>query len=157
KQPVIVAHDLIFPNGMAMTGDGKLLLVAETFAGRISVFKIDSDGLLSDRRIWAKFASRKYESVPAAVASGEPLPAGIALDTAGSLWIADAGGRGAVLVAEGGRILRAINTGNLSVYAVALGGPDRRTLFMCAAPPLLSYDPTADSASVLLTSRVDTP
>ena len=50
----VVATDLWFPNGMALTPDGELL-VDETLANRISVFSVDESGDLGERRDWATF------------------------------------------------------------------------------------------------------
>ena len=44
----VFADDLVFPNGSVITPDGGTLIVAETFAGRLSVFRIE-DG---QRTIW---------------------------------------------------------------------------------------------------------
>jgi sugar lactone lactonase YvrE len=47
----IVADDLMFPNGMVITPDGKTLVVAETFASRLTAFDIDPRGELKGRRL----------------------------------------------------------------------------------------------------------
>jgi hypothetical protein len=44
-----------------------------------------------------------------------------------------------------------------AVYAVALGGDDGRTLFMCAAPPLGQSDPTREHRAALLSRTVEMP
>jgi sugar lactone lactonase YvrE len=150
----VAATGLVFPNGVVLTPDGRTLIVAETFASRIAAFDVDEDGSLSNRRVWAVFGE-PGDTVPATVASGLPLPDGMALDAEGALWIGDAAGPGALRVAEGGEILEVVGTGDLSVYAVALGGSDRRTLFMCASPPLLQTNPAVDHRAILLSFRVD--
>lgn len=48
-----VGRDLLFANGMAITPDGRTLIVAETFAERISAFNIAVDGSLNCHRVWA--------------------------------------------------------------------------------------------------------
>jgi sugar lactone lactonase YvrE len=48
-KPRSVVEDVTFPNGMAITPDGKTLYVAETFAERVSAFDIGRDGDLSGR------------------------------------------------------------------------------------------------------------
>jgi sugar lactone lactonase YvrE len=154
----VAADELVFPNGVVLTPDRKTLLVAETFAARISAFDVAIDGSLSGRRTWASFSSRLFETDHEALTAGVPLPDGMALDEAGALWIGDASGRGPIRVAEGGRILDRIDCDDLSVFAVALGGPDRRTLYMCASPPLLAeVDPVVVHESCLLSCRVDVP
>jgi len=152
----VVAEDLVFPNGSVLTPDGRTLLISETFAGRVSAFDVADDGSLAGRRIWAHFARRaQWETIDDAVASGLTLPDGMALDHDGAIWIGDASGSGALRVAEGGKILDIVPTGDLAVYAVALGGEDRRTLYMCASPPLLQTDPSTEHRAALLACRVD--
>jgi sugar lactone lactonase YvrE len=149
--------DLVFPNGMARSPDRRTLIVAETFAGRLSAFDIKPDGSLSGQRVWAAFADREFTTVQKSVDSGATLPDGIAVDAEDAVWAADAGGKGAVRVAAGGKILERISLPGLTSFAVALGGPDLKTLYLCAAPPLFSHDPTVDKKSVLLATRVEVP
>ncbi|MBW3667951.1 MAG: SMP-30/gluconolactonase/LRE family protein, partial [Actinobacteria bacterium] len=85
------------------------------------------------------------------------LPDGLALDAEGAVWVADAVGSGIVRVGEGGVVLDRVDTGTLAVYAAALGGPDRTTLYLCAAPPLGTSDVTSTRRSVLLACDVDVP
>jgi sugar lactone lactonase YvrE len=62
-------------------------------------------------------------------------PDGIALDAAGAVWVANPFGREVLRVVEGGEVTDRLSTGELACYACALGGPDGRALFLCAAPP----------------------
>ncbi len=39
-----VANELAFPNGMVVTPDNKTLVVAESFAARLTAFDVDDDG-----------------------------------------------------------------------------------------------------------------
>jgi sugar lactone lactonase YvrE len=48
-----VADDLAFPNGMVVTPDNGTLIVAESFARRLTAFDIAADGSLAHRRVWA--------------------------------------------------------------------------------------------------------
>lgn len=154
----VAAGDMIFPNGMVITPDGGTMLVAETFAARISAFDIAADGALSGRRTWAAFADAPFETVAEAVASGVPLPDGMALDADGAVWVAHAAGRGALRVAEGGEILDEVRLDDgLTAFAVALGGADRSTLYLCASPPLLASDPPTDHRARLVSCGVDVP
>jgi len=45
---VVVARDLLFPNGTVITPDGKTLIVAETFGQRLTAFDILPDGVLAN-------------------------------------------------------------------------------------------------------------
>ena len=153
----VAAPDLLFPNGIVITPGADQMMIAETFAGRISAFDLAADGALSNRRTWASFISPPPATLAAAIASGVPLPDGLALDAEGALWIGDAAGKGAYRIREGGEMIDFVPTGGLAVYAVALGGADRRTLFLCAAPPLPHGRPEVERRAVLMTCRVDSP
>jgi hypothetical protein len=48
-----VADGLAFPNGMAISADGSDLIVAESYAERLTAFDIAADGTLSGRWVWA--------------------------------------------------------------------------------------------------------
>lgn len=110
-----VADGLEFPNGMAVTPDGSTLIVAESYAQRLTAFDIDADGSLSSRRVWAEV---------------DGYPDGICLDAHGAVWCA------AMLrclrIEEGGRVLDVVEL-DRSCFACMLGGPDGRTLFVMAA------------------------
>lgn len=153
----VASEELVFPNGMVITPDGKTLIVAESFAFRISAFDIAADGALSARRIWAKFAERPAPDISAVLNSDAVIPDGLCMDEDGALWVADAKGSGALRIREGGEVVDFVSTGDLAVFAVALGGEDRRTLFMCAGPPLGAIDATRERLGVLLSSRVEVP
>jgi sugar lactone lactonase YvrE len=112
-----VADDIQFPNGMVMTPDDRTLIISESFAGRLTAFDIDSDGGLSGRRVFAEGLG----------------PDGITMDAEGAVW-AGSGGFGVARVAEGGEVLQrvALPEGR-APFALMLGGPDRRTLFILTA------------------------
>lgn len=114
----IVACGLLFPNGMALTPDGTLI-VAESLADRLTAFDVEADGSLCGRRVFA--------DIPGVV------PDGICLDAEGAVWVASASTGEVVRVAAGGKILERIPSGSRGAYACMLGGPDRRTLFVCSA------------------------
>jgi sugar lactone lactonase YvrE len=112
-----VAEDLAFPNGMAVTADDATLVVAESHAERLTAFDIDGDGDLSGRRVFADL---------------DDAPDGICVDAEGAVWYATVPGRRCVRVADGGRVLQAVQL-DRGGFACVLGGPDRRTLFVTAA------------------------
>lgn len=113
-----VADVLAFPNGMAVTPDNRTLIVAESWAERLSAFDIADDGTLSGRRVWA--------STPG------DHPDGICLDVDGAAWYADVGTGRCVRVAEGGEMLASVGV-DRGAFACMLGGADGRTLFVLAA------------------------
>jgi sugar lactone lactonase YvrE len=152
----VAADGLVFPNGSALTDGGRTMLVSETFAARIAAFDVAADGTLSNRRTWASFGELTGVSIAAAVASGAPLPDGMALDAEGAVWIGDAAGQAALRVLDG-EIVDRVDTAPLATFAVALGGEEGSTLFLCASPPLLQNDPFVDHQAKLLACEVDVP
>lgn len=115
----VVAEGLQFPNGAVITPDGRTLVVGESLARKYTAFDVADDGTLSGRRDWADVAGK--------------APDGCALDAEGAIWMADALGAGCFRVAEGGRILDSVQASQ-TVFACALGGPDRRSLYLVTAP-----------------------
>jgi sugar lactone lactonase YvrE len=132
-----VADDVAFPNGMAVTPDNTTLIVAESYANRLTAFEIEPDGTLSNRRTWADV--------------GDDHPDGICLDVEGAVWYADVGNRRCVRVAEGGEVLQTLEH-DRGCFACMLGGPDRRTLFVVAnewAGPSAMNEPASAGGQVL--------
>jgi len=113
-----VADGVAFPNGMVVTPDNSTLILAESYGGRLTAFDIAADGRLSNRRIWAELAGG--------------APDGICLDAENAVWYADVPNKRCVRVREGGEVLQTIDL-DRGCFACALGGEDRRTLFMLAA------------------------
>jgi sugar lactone lactonase YvrE len=113
-----VADELAFPNGMVVTPDNATLIVAESFARRLTAFDIGPDGGLSNRRVWADV-------------TGD----GICIDAEGAVWTSEVGpdeGGVCLRVREGGEVLDRIELAR-PCYACMLGGDDGRTLFMVVA------------------------
>ncbi|GAA1749402.1 SMP-30/gluconolactonase/LRE family protein [Aeromicrobium alkaliterrae] len=149
-----VADELWFPNGMAITADGRLL-VNETFGNRVTSFAIAADGSLTDRRTWASFGPEPVEApLETALAGLVIAPDGCAIDDEGHLWIADAIGGRVVRVREGGEIVEEI-TATTGVFACALGGADGHTLFLNAAPDFLESNRRPVREATILATQVD--
>ena len=131
----VVAEGLHFPNGMVITPDQKTLIVNELFGNRISCFDILADGTLGPRRDFATFGDLGDEpDLGKRLEQASIYPDGLALDASGAVWFADTLNKRAVRMAEGGQILETIDTAPEGIFAVALGGDDGHTLFLCAAP-----------------------
>jgi sugar lactone lactonase YvrE len=114
----VVADDLRFPNGTVITPDGRTLVVGETLAQRLTAFDIEDDGSLGGRRVWAQLE--------------RALPDGICLDAEGGIWVANVGGAEVLRVLEGGEVTQRLPV-STQAFACMLGGPERRTLFVCTA------------------------
>jgi sugar lactone lactonase YvrE len=105
-----VADDLAFPNGMAITPDGATLIVAESYANRLTAYDIGGDGDLSNRRAWAETPSDH--------------PDGICMDSEGAVWYADVGNQHCVRVREGGEILQTVDLDRGAFACVLSRGED---------------------------------
>ena len=140
-----VADGLAFPNGMAVTADNATLIVAESFAARLTAFDIAADGSLSNRRVWADV-------------TGD----GICIDAEGAVWCSAVGaddGHVVVRVREGGEVLDRIEI-DRPCYACMLGGEDGRTLFMVVAQwfgPDRMNELIEARTGQILTARVEVP
>jgi sugar lactone lactonase YvrE len=110
-----VAGDLAFPNGMAITPDGATLIVAESYANRLTAYDIDSDGGLSNRRVWAETPGDH--------------PDGICMDAEGAVWYADVGNQHCVRVREGGEALATVGL-DRGAFACALSRGEEPHLFV---------------------------
>jgi len=110
-----VADGVAFPNGIAVTPDDSTLILAESYASRLTAFDIAADGGLSNRRVWAD------------VDGG--APDGICLDADGAVWYGDVPNQRCVRVREGGEVVQTIEL-DRGCFACMLGGADGRTLFL---------------------------
>jgi len=113
-----VADGIAFPNGMAVTPDNSTLIIAESFAARLTAFDIATDGSLANRRVWADGVG----------------PDGICLDAGGAVWTGVGGFDENVVgrVREGGEVLERVRL-DMPCFACMLGGDDRQTLYMLTA------------------------
>ncbi len=112
-----VADGVAFPNGMAITPDDRTLILAESYAERLTAFDIADDGSLGNRRVWAD-------------TEGDH-PDGLCLDAGGGAWYADVGNRRCVRVREEGEVLQTIEL-DRGCFSCALGGDEGKTLFIVA-------------------------
>jgi sugar lactone lactonase YvrE len=110
-----VADGMAFPNGMAVTPDNSTLIVAESYAARLTAFDISTDGSLANGRVWAVL--------------GDGVPDGICLDEEGAAWYGDVPNQRCLRVREGGEVAQEIAL-DRGCFACMLGGEARRTLFM---------------------------
>lgn len=138
----VVAEDLLFPNGCVITPDGKTLIIAETFGKRLTAFEIEQDGSLVGRRLWADL--------------GDASPDGICLDAEGAVWVASPTTSEFLRVKEHGEITDRIASDNQAI-ACALGGPDRRTLYMVTGRVSKPEKSLAERSGRIVALRVRVP
>ena len=114
-----VITDIVFPNGLAFSPDGRTLYVADTGA-RLYRYDVRPDGTVANKRVFADWSSDK----------GVGLTDGIKVDTQGNIWSSGPGG--IRVVNPAGKVLGQIvlpeDAANL-----AFGGPDMKTLYITAS------------------------
>jgi sugar lactone lactonase YvrE len=138
----VVADDLAFPNGTVITPDGRTLIVAETWAQRLTAFDIESDGSLSNRRVWAQLA--------------QCTPDGICMDEENAIWAASPLSGEVLRCCEGGRVTHRVRPRG-QAFACMLGGPDRLTLFVLTAETMSPGEARGRAGGMIETVRVEVP
>lgn len=113
----VADDDMVFPNGSVVLPGTATLVVAETWAARLTAFDIDPDGRLVDKRVWA--------SLPPG-----STPDGICVDAQGAVWVSSIGTSQFFRVEAGGRVTRTIDVDGRCATDCVLGGPDGTTLFL---------------------------
>ena len=140
----LASDPLAFANGTVITPDGTTLLVGESMAARIRAFDRDpADGKLSNPRVWATFDGA--------------TPDGICLDAEGAIWAASPFTGDVIRIAEGGEVLETVKTSHPGAFACMLGGPERRTLFVCTAPDHIPEQVKAAHQGRIEVLEVDVP
>ncbi|MFY9764124.1 MAG: SMP-30/gluconolactonase/LRE family protein [Mycobacterium sp.] len=141
----VVAQDLDFPNGMAITADHKTLIVAESIGRRLTAFSIGADGELSDRRVFADDL--------------DGPPDGICLDADGGVWTSMTLAHQFERIVAGGsgHVTHRIDIGDRVAIACMLGGPAGRTLFMLTSTDAYPKRLIGTRLSRVDTVIVDTP
>ncbi|MCP4622008.1 MAG: SMP-30/gluconolactonase/LRE family protein [bacterium] len=138
----VVAEELYFPNGTVITPDDQNLIVAETWGNCLTAFDIESDGTLINRCTWARLPN--------------VYPDGICLDSDGAIWVAAPYPREVMRVREGGKITHRLDV-TTKPYACMLGGPERRTLFVCTSGSSDPDEARAESNGKIEIIEVEVP
>ena len=113
KQAVPVDADLMQPNGIVGTPDGRHLFVADIRANKTYKYQIGADGSLNNRQLFVSQGSD-----------------GMTLDNEGNLYLT---GRGVTVYDPTGKKLGNIPVPSKWVGNVCFSGKDRRTLFITAS------------------------
>lgn len=118
RKPLVrVLDNLVKPNGVVGTADGKLLYVADAGDGKTYVYRVQDDGSLADRKLIAPVGSD-----------------GMTLDEQGNLYLARDVGH---VYSPEGKKIAAIEVPE-APSNVCFGGKDRKTLFITARKGLYS-------------------
>jgi xylono-1,5-lactonase len=127
---------VLHANGIALSPDGRTIYHSDTRAGVIFVHDLDRSGNATRRRTWS-------------MVDGQPD--GLAVDVAGGVWVASAGGGRVDRYANDGRVERSLAVPARIVTSVCFAGSDRRDLIVTTADH--SEDP--DLRGCVLRTRVD--
>lgn len=138
----IAASGLEFPNGAVITRNGRKLIVAETWAGRLSAFDRDTAGRLANRRIYAELGQRQ--------------PDGLCIDAEDGVWVSSFSTGEVIRVLHGGRITDRVAFPG-SAVACQLGGADGHTLFCTTYDGTIADQQKKLRRGAVHTLRVEVP
>ncbi len=111
--PKRVADDLVQPNGITGSPDGKTLYVADIRAKKTYAYAIQADGSLSGKRLFCELGSD-----------------GVTIDAEGNLYLT---GKGVIVFDKDGKEIQRIDVPERWTANVCFGGKDRKTLFITAS------------------------
>jgi gluconolactonase len=113
KKPVIVADDLVQPNGIIGTPDGKYLYVADIGDGKTYRYKIANDGKLIEKHLFASMGSD-----------------GMTIDEQGNIYLT---GNGVTVYSKEGKLIVHIPVPEEWTGNVTFGGEENNMLFITAS------------------------
>ncbi len=117
KKLIRLTNDLVQPNGIIGTPDGKLLYVADIGARKTYVYSINADGTLSNKKLFATEGSD-----------------GMTIDNEGNVYLTT---RAVLVYNKKGEKIETIEVPE-GPANVCFGGKDKRTLFITARTSLYS-------------------
>jgi gluconolactonase len=109
----MVMSDFVRPNGIVGKSDGKTLYVADIGAGKTYAFRIQPDGSLSDRKLFADMGSD-----------------GMTIDEKGNVYLS---GKGVTVFSPAGKKIDHVAVEAPWTANVCFGGKDLKTLFITAS------------------------
>jgi gluconolactonase len=116
KKIVKIADDLVQPNGIVGTPDGKKLFVADIGANKTWSYNINKDGSLSNKTLFCELGSD-----------------GMTIDTKGNIYLT---GKGVTVFDKTGKQIGNIAVPENWTANVCFGGPDMKSLYITASKGL---------------------
>jgi gluconolactonase len=116
KKLTRVVTDLIQPNGIVGTPDGKTLFVADIAGNKTWSYKINKDHSLSNKKLFCELGSD-----------------GMTIDTEGNIYLT---GNGVTIFDKNGKQIGHIDVPESLTANVCFGGADMKTLFITASKGL---------------------
>lgn len=134
---------LVVSNGPAFSPDGTTMYVSDSVAGTVLACSIDEHGVVVDTRTFVTFPE------------DEGIPDGLAVDSAGNVWVAHWGGGVVTQHDPSGGQMKAIPVPTPNVTSVAFGGFELRTLFITTAQYPYEAAQGAPGSGILYAVDVD--
>ncbi|MBO2544121.1 SMP-30/gluconolactonase/LRE family protein [Salegentibacter sp. BDJ18] len=116
----IVVDDLVQPNGIIGTPDGKTLYIADIGANKTYSYRINRDGSLSDKKLFTELGSD-----------------GMTIDNRGNVYLT---GNGVTVFDKSGNKIQHIPIDKDWTANVTFGGKNQQTLFITAQQALYSLE-----------------
>jgi gluconolactonase len=132
----IMAEGLGFPNGIALSADGRRLYVCESAFARVLRFAVGPDGRLANKEIFVELPG------------GDPD--GIAFDSQGNLHVAHYGGGAVYVIAPDRKIKQKIPTPGKKPTNLEFADADLKTLFLTEVETNALYKRRVDVAGFKL-------
>jgi gluconolactonase len=108
-----ILDDLVQPNGLIGTPDGKILYISDIRAGKIYQYDIEKDGSLTNRKLFCEMGSD-----------------GMTIDCCGNVYLTNK--LGVVVFNSKGQQIEQISVAQPWTANVTFGGSERNTLFVTA-------------------------
>ena len=124
---VEVANLIHYSNGLALSKDGKSLLVAEMLAGRILSFPVKTDGTLGPRTVWARMQDLAPPTPHEDAYNG---PDGLKLGPDGNYYIAQNGSGRVLVVNDAKKLVRIITVPTPYVTNMNFGADGTATVYI---------------------------
>jgi sugar lactone lactonase YvrE len=144
------AEGILSPNGIAISPDGRTLVVGESMGpggaptgARLLGYDIADDGSLANQRLVGTIAR----------GSGD----GLCFDSEGAVWVGTSFGHEVQRFVDGEVVERIEVAERRWALACALGGPDLTTMFICTTARPLGGDPGKFTDGWIETVEVDVP
>ncbi len=116
KELKMVCDSLAFPNGLAISPANGRLYLSESAKSRIVSFKVNTDGSLSDKKVFVNLPG------------GDPD--GIDFDNKGNMYVAHFGGGKIYIISSNGEIIKQIPAPGRKPSNIEFGGKNKSILFI---------------------------
>lgn len=118
----LLTKDVTSPNGLALSGDGKTLYVAEYGNGTVRSFSVGDGWSVGGAKTLIDLNAQASEG------KGKSTPDGLKVDAAGNIWTTGLGGL--VVIGTDGKLIANLKLAGASNFC--FGGADGKTVFITA-------------------------